>query len=796
MNMIKKIIPVLILLFRSTTALTQDAVTAALQKDWQEYQSRTYQEKIFVHPDKTFFLAGETLWFSIYGLDASLHTPCLSVIAYAELLNKDHQPILQGKIHLQDGKGAGSFPLPSSIPTGNYQLRCYTSWMKNGDPGLFFHQQITIINTLRPNTPTTTATPFLSFRFFPEGGNLVYGQTSRLAFKTTGDHQHGLDCTGFILDQQHDTVTRFHSTHLGMGSFLFTPVKGKRYTAVITTPDTTFQQDLPAIYDDGYLMHLTEEQDGKIKIAVSCPHTPQDPSVYLLIHTRRRTAAIQTAHLANNKAVFSIDKTSLPAGISHLTIFDAAKAPVCQRLYYRQPSHMDTMTLDAQLSQTSFNTRKKAALSLTTTNPAGTPAKADLSLSVFLIDSLQDLPNEDIVSFLLLSSELKGRIENPRYYFQDTTGAAKEALDNLLLTQGWSRFKWEEVLQHKRTYLEFLPETNGPLIAGRMIDRTTGTNAPPAIGYLSVPGRYFTFGAAKSRQDGTILFNTKSFYGSNNLIVQTSSGTSDTNYRIDILNPFYEKPTDWESPPLSIAPSMEHLLLDRSIDMQVDNAYLQEKKSKWQTTPGKDTLPFYGHGDHGYRLDDYTRFHTLEEVMREYIDEVHVPAQSGKYHFRVRNNLFNVYFDNDPLMLIDGVPVYDAEKILEIDPLKFRQIDVVARKFYTGPLVSNGIVSYRTYDGNLGGYRLDPNAIIVHYEGLQLQQEFYTPAYDGNLAPSSRIPDLRNVLQWIPDIDTRQEGKSSISFYTSDIPGTYALFVQGITDQGLPGSRLITFTVQ
>src|SRR5882672_4080790 len=130
----------LALLSGSSAIVAQDITPARLQEDWQQYQSRTYQEKIFVHPDKTFFLAGETLWIKIYNLDAYRHTPGLSIIAYAELLDKDQQPVLQSKIHLQKGKGAGSFLLPASIPSGNYQLRCYTSWMKNFDPGLFFHQ--------------------------------------------------------------------------------------------------------------------------------------------------------------------------------------------------------------------------------------------------------------------------------------------------------------------------------------------------------------------------------------------------------------------------------------------------------------------------------------------------------------------------------------------------------------------------------------------------------------------------------------------------------------------------------
>lgn len=778
-----------------TSAHAQDAATI-LKQDWEQHASGNYQEKIFVHPDKTFFLAGETLWFKVYDVEAAHHTPGASVIAYAELLDKDMQPVLQGKVALEQGKGSGSFILPNTIASGNYQLRCYTSWMKNFDPALFFHQQITIVNTLRSNTNDISNTPKPIFRFFPEGGNLVYGLTSRLAFKVISPNQRGEDCTGAIIADQKDTIALFKSTHKGMGSVLFTPQKGRKYSAIITSGDTTIRQDLPDIFDDGYVMRVTEEANDKIKILVSGTRTAQAPTIYLLTHNRQQLKDLQAAPLANNQAVFYIDKTVLGDGICHLTLFDANRTPLCQRLYCAGFSRTNQLSINTQLAQSSFNKRSKADLTLSTTGAAGQPTDADLSLSVFLIDSLQDMPKEDIVSHLLLSAELKGQIEDPLYYIHDSSATAREALDNLLLTQGWSRFRWEEVLQHKKPWFEFLPETNGPLITGRLVDRTTGKPAPPTISYLSVPGKYFTFGAAKSRPDGSIIFNTKNFYGNNDIIVQTNGLTADSVYRIDIANPFYEKPaTDWHTSPFTLSQNLEAQLVERSITAQADNAWLQDKKRHWQQLASLDTLAFYGHGDHEYRLDDYTRFQTLEEVMREYIDEVHVPKQAGKFHFRVRNNLFNVYFDDDPLMLIDGLPVYDAEKILDISPLKFRQVDVVARKFFTGPLTNDGIVSYRTYDGNLAGYQLDPNAIAVHYEGLQLQQEFYTPPYEAT-APSSRIPDFRNVLMWSPDIITKQDGKHTLSFYTSDIPGTYALFVQGITSQGLPGSRLITFTVK
>jgi hypothetical protein len=772
--------------------------------DWRTYQSLHLQEKLFVHPAKTFCLAGELLWFKIYDLDASTNMPLtFSTIAYVELLDKDQHPVQQALIALKDGRGAGSFRLPPTLPSGNYLLRCYTSWMKNFNPDLFFHQTITIVNTFRNVSPVPISASPYSVGFFPEGGNLVFGLRSRLAFQLSGNIPDPQHAKGYVLDQKKDTIATMAPDRMGRGSFSFTPISGSIYKAYIVAGDSIFTAQLPVPYDKGFVMQLTEMTDGRLRISVQTNRGPSMGTVYLLSHTGGRLYDIQSAVFSNNaasgtgtavaaEASFYIEKKKLGEGITHFTIFDNEKAPVCERLYFTPPS--SAMAIDVQLSNTTSGTRKKEEVELTTTF-SGQPAKANLSLSVFLLDSLQDIPKEDIKSYLLLSSELKGSIGDPRYYLEDSSAGARIALDNLLLTQGWSRFRWEEVLQHKKHYFEFLPETNGPLISGKLVDKRTGQPGPPTIGYLSVPGKSFIFSSAQSRPDGAIIFDTRNFYNNRDIIVQTNSQTPDSNYRIDITSPFSDKRTFSSMPELQISPALEGQLLSRSIAMQADNNYLFKDKHRFGPIPAEDTVAFYGKGDQDYYLDNYTRFQTLEEVMREFVDDVRVRQQSGMFHYRVRNNLFNQFFEDDPLVLIDGVPSFDLNKILATDPLKIQQIQIVARKFYAGALINDGIVSYKTYEGDLGGYQLDPNAVAIHYEGIQLQQEFYTPVYDKGVPPSSRIPDFRNLLQWAPDINTGADGKVTTSFFTSDIPGTYLLFVQGITDKGQPGSKLMIFTV-
>src|SRR4030095_4295760 len=144
----KSYVFILFFLLPCSLLRAQNQQADVLQQQFHNYQTNTLQEKLFVHTDKTFYLAGETIWFKLYAIDASFHkTLTTSVIAYTEILNKDLKPVLQTKVHLLNGCGSGSVTIPGFLPTGNYIFRAYTSWMKNYLPDFSFENTIHIVTT-------------------------------------------------------------------------------------------------------------------------------------------------------------------------------------------------------------------------------------------------------------------------------------------------------------------------------------------------------------------------------------------------------------------------------------------------------------------------------------------------------------------------------------------------------------------------------------------------------------------------------------------------------------------------
>ena len=789
---IKNIICLLSLLLLCITAGYSQAPAALpdVQNSFDRYNSNTLQEKLYVHTDKNTYIAGELIWFKLYYVDGINHKPVdLSRVSYVEVLDNNQNAVMQAKIALNNGAGSGSLFIPVTLATGNFTLRAYTNWMKNFSPDYYFHKRLSIINPLKsPDVEAKTATPDYDAQFFPEGGNLVNGISSVVGFKISDQWGKGVNFTGAILDKSNDTVARFTPYKFGMGHFTFKPDNHNTYRAVIKIAGKTIQKDLPAINDNGYVMSVKDNGSGSLAVTINS--TLPGTTVYLFAHTRGTVKVIESATVNNGEAVFNIDKSKLGEGISQLTIFNNDKQPVCERLYFKRPAKR--LLINAAADQQQYNTRKKVNIAIDAKNGNSNAVIADLSLAVYRLDSLQHPDQEDIQNYLWLSSDLKGNIESPDYYFK--SAETDEAIDNLMLTQGWRRFDWKNVLSNRQPEFTFLPEFNGPIILAKITNTLTNTPAKNIMTYLAIPGKKVQMYTSYSDSLGHLLFNMKDFFGPGEIVIQPNT-LIDTTFRIDVANPFSEQYAKIALPRLNISAGMQTAIEDQSLNMQVQNIYSSTKLRQFYD-PHIDSNAFFGTPYKSYLLDNYTRFTTMEEVMREYVSEVNITHPKNHFHIKVISANNPAYLsDTDPLVLIDGVPFFDIDKLFAADPLKIRKLDDMPFTYYWGPSVEEGIFSFTTYKGDLGGVEIDPHAAVLDYEGLELQREFYSPAYDTEKAYASRIPDFRNVLYWAPYITTGLKGKNNLSFYTSDKTGQYIGIIQGLTATGEAGSSSFTFSV-
>ena len=743
-----------------------------------------------------FYLTGETVWFKIYYVDGALHHSMdISKVAYVEILDNNNQPLLQTKVALKDGKGDGSLFLPASINSGNYHVRAYTQWMRNFNPEFFFHKSISIVNSFRKLEAEIVKAPKpFSVQFFPEGGNLVYGLESKVAFQGVNSNGKGITFSGVILNGQNDTIARISPFKFGIGNFTFTPLSGDLYRAVISDSLQNLQTvSLPVPKSHGFVMEVRDSTSDLLLINVSSndPKTQASPNFYYVIHARQIISSTGMRSLGGNKASILVSKKQLNEGISHITIFDGDLRPQCERLYFK-PSEKKLL-ITAHTSQNEYGIRRKVILDLSASKSDVGDDKTSLSISVLRADSLQGNLAGDIFDYLWLNSDLKGEVESPAYYMNTSSPEVAAASDNLMLTHGWRRFSWDELLNDGKRIPFFIPEYRGHLIKGTVTD-AQGKPAAGVATYLSTPGRNIQLYTSRSKFSGEVQYEMKDFWGSRKIVVQTNTDQDSTS-QIKIHSPYAEVFATRRLAPFTLTSNVSKTLVTRSVAMQVQDVYHADNSAKFSTVD-IDSTAFYGKASETYLLDDFTRFPVMEEVMREYVPGVMVRKRKDGFHFLVLDNVRKSLFQENPLVILDGMPIFDIDKIMAFDPLKIKKLEVITNRYFLGPFTFPGVVSYTTYTGDLAGFQLDPRAVALDYEGLQRQRVFYSPQYDTQKQRESRMPDRRNLLFWAPQVSLDKEGKQQLEFYTSDLIGTYTIVIEGLTTNGYSGSTTSSFLVK
>lgn len=775
-------------------SVAQDDQFMSIARQLEQHGSQTVPEKMYLHSDRNYYLAGEIVWFKLYNVNAVSHLPSeVSKIGYVELIDRSGKPVLQAKIAMQNGTGSGSLYLPLTLSSDNYVLRAYTSWMKNHGGAAFFEKTIAVVNTIKPVTSQPNAdTLHVTTRFFPESGHMVQGIETKLAFKIADQYGRGLDAKGIVTSDLGDTLVTFTPHRFGIGSFNFRPQAGRQYTATITLADgKTFSNSLPAVQDKGYVMNVTDNNDGRWKVRVQ--GKAQEPGqrgerVYLLVHSRQQVKLSEPGYLNfETDLVFYIEKSKLAEGISHFTLFNQNRQPVCERLVFRRPG---TNAVSIKSDKENYGSREAVKLELGEQNGFS----GDYSIAVYLSDSLQ-ASGDDIASYIWLSSDLRGEVESPGYYLSNDPGVEK-AVDNLMLTHGWRRFRWENILNDSKKFKPaFIPEYAGHLVVIKVTEAATNTPAADVECYLTYPGSPFGFTVARTNEQGFAYFNASEYYGPGEIVAQAGYQTPGK-YKVDILSPFSDEPATTRLPLLRMSKKFEQLLTTRSIAMQTQNVYVVDSMRRFIAPDYSDTLPFFGRSEYTYQLDDYKRFTTMEEVLREYVTPINVTLRNGKLYMSMFDEVARTVSHDQLLVLLDGVPLSDINQIFSYDPLKVKKLQVIPRRYLIGGLNFKGIASFETYHGKFDGFELTPGVIAVDYDGLQMQREFYSPDYSFADQRARRIPDLRSTLYWSPVLNKSADGKATTGFYTSDLKGQYQVVLQGIGKNGQPVSAVHSFTVK
>ena len=287
------------------------------------------------------------------------------------------------------------------------------------------------------------------------------------------------------------------------------------------------------------------------------------------------------------------------------------------------------------------------------------------------------------------------------------------------------------------------PQTKAPLI-GELV-------------YLSIPSKNYHFDVVRTNAEGEFYFNLRDISGKVEIIIQVKN-QNEQEAEIILEHEFFENYEGVSVRDIEIDSSYHDLIYQQGIRSQVENAYYVFKKDSVLKTIKKR---FYQKPDAVYRLDDYTRFRKMEEVFREITYTVYLRKRNDRYFVKASRQRSELPGDGEAFVLLDGVPVFDLQTVLDYDPLKVELVEVVGGRYFFGALDSDGIVSIETYTGDFEGISLAPNVIRKEFIGLQAQKIYYQPKYD---LGESRIPDFRNQIYWNPNLELHSGQSKTLGF--------------------------------
>ena len=329
---------------------------------------------------------------------------------------------------------------------------------------------------------------------------------------------------------------------------------------------------------------------------------------------------------------------------------------------------------------------------------------------------------------------------------------------------------------------KFLPEYEGHIITGKIVDNQTGNVALENISYntgLSFPGdgiRYFT---GQQNETKDIRFITSGI--SEMSEVATIIFDTDDKYRIDIQSPFVSQFDPESMQVLHIDSANYSKLLARSVSLQVLHYFSDDSiDNQIISEPFIKIKPTYS-----YKLDEYTRFTTMREVFTEFIKEGRFRRRNDNWEITIAVKKGDNSISNSvPLVFLDGVPISNHDIIYNYDPLTIERINAYHVPCLFGGLLFDGVVEFKTYNKLHQNLDLNKSTQVIPYEGPQAFRWFHTPDYSVEKNRRSRIPDGRHTLLWNPDIKTNGETSVKLPFDTSDLTGDFQVVVEGITDDG------------
>jgi hypothetical protein len=446
-----------LLLFGCLHSFNGFAQFDGIKKALSDWRTDYPQEKVFLQSDKSWYIAGEDIWMKAWCV-TNEGPSFLSRILYIDLSDANGK-VVQKKMYFLDSLGstAADINLPSNLKSGNYSINAYTLWMLNF-PSLVFSKTVFVYgNDYKTTGAKKRQRSQLKLSFYPEGGHIIAGVENRVAFKATDEEGYPVNCKGYIEDEANKKITDIATEHDGMGSLSFTAEPGHQYTAVITAGTTgKLTYKLPSTHMEGIALQVNNSNPNRLFVVITRAETQKQKYNILKVVAQLNYHVVYSAmlNLDEGQMAASIPKKGLPPGLMQVTVFDQNDIPLAERIVFIENYLLVVPTIKSELINKTAKGKNRISFEMDNEN------KVALSCVVTSYrPSDSTLREDNIAASLFFGTELKGHIFNPGYYVKDKKPETLHHLDLLLMTQGWRRFEWKNLMASQFDELKYPVES-------------------------------------------------------------------------------------------------------------------------------------------------------------------------------------------------------------------------------------------------------------------------------------------------------------------------------------------------
>jgi len=741
----------------------------------QEETPSECRELLYLQTDKGIYETGEDLWFKTYTLDAqSLALSDRSKTLFVEMLNAKDSIVWQEKYPILSGIAGGHIYVNKDLKEGDYRIHAYTRFsFLNDTLRPVYPKKIRVIKSIAykgTNTPQEKDQPVARFSFFPEGGYLVDGIPTKVAFKALDAKGMPAKVAGRLLENGKD-IAKLESVHDGMGFVFILPIKGASYKAVLSDG-----REFPfaEVVSSGLSVHLRKQTDEYLEFLLSQPKGAAAQAIKLEGKMRGGLCCTATGTLSERLKIRIPLKEFPMQGIAEFTLYNADGQPMAERLVYVHPERKLHIELNTDSAR--YFTRGKGKLNVKVTDEAGNPVQAHLGLSIFDRAYQNELNPENMLSYCYLSTEIKGNIHNPAYYFDSNNKDRQAALDLLLLTQGWRRYVWEKADTAMLADCFLSDEIRGKQIIGKKKQKE-----------LANGGQLIQVSGPSTKSQFIIVDSLGRFTVSTDQMIALRGGyvylkpmldkdeykpsivVEESFYKADSLRKSCQSFFACMNPSLVVS----DLALDYPVISQDSSILLSEI-----TVTGKKGRIF--------RDKMMGRLDSLAQISIGVSWVCGCKSDCGTF--------LNDYkgYSHHPIGCPGAPPKKRVPPVIG-ETYALIKYEPVGKKggWNDGWIIT--AMDHVTYQGEeFTEEELLRMNNLWRVKGYYGTREFYQP---DELDVQSPLPDARNVLLWKPDIITDEKGEAEVEFFCSDINTNFMGVIEGTDGIGNIGTSQCEFRV-